>query len=254
MKKLFILSILLFVIILIPACSKKDNPNMGGVQESPTQPRKELDDIGAENAITKINWFKVGNRWDNIMKSDENVTERTDKVIGTANVGDKNCYVIASTLLANSGNTVTERPLETNYYYITNDTLENNIKILGSGDGKIIYYPPQPVLKLPLKKGKTWKWEGSVNRIFNGTVTYTVNGMEEVDIPAGKFKAVSITALADFSGPDGRRHNSDTTFWLVKDIGLVKIETSNQLYQEKKQRSVSEMKNYKLETTKGKQK
>ncbi len=250
MKKLFLLSILLFVIMLIPSCSKKENHIINEVHQSPAHVTKELKEISEENNITEVNWLQVGNYWKSQMTAGENSIERTDNVIGTADIDKKKCFVVTSTLTVDSGDTKVEKPAETNYYNVTKDSLETNIKILGSGDGKIVYYPPQTILKFPLKKGKSWVWKGTVNKIFSGMVTYTVNGMEEVEVPAGKFKAVKITAKADFAGPDGNNHQSDTIFWLVKDIGMVKTETSNQLYLDRKEQTYSEMKAYKIKGNK----
>ena len=253
MKKLFIISILLFIIILIPACSQKDVAKTDGVSQTPESPSisKEPEDTDGENAITKIDWFQSGNHWNTLIKSSNNVTERTDKVIGTTKVDDIEYFIVTTTVMANSGKTVVEKPVETNYYRITKDSLENNIKILGGGDRKITYDPPQTILKFPLEKGKTWKWEGTVNKVFKGTVNYTVDGMEEVDIPAGKFKALKITAAAEFSGPDGKIQKSGATQWFVKGIGPVKTVAAI-LMNDKEEKIVSEMKAYKVEGSKGK--
>lgn len=251
MKKLFILTVLLFIIVLIPACSPKDAGKTDGVIQTPAPASNMPGDIGEENAITRIDWLQAGNQWKTLVKSPNNVTERTDKVIGTTKVDDDEYFIITTTVMVNSGKTIVEKPVETNYYRITKDSLENNIKILGGGDRKITYDPPQTILKFPLEKGKSWKWEGTVNKVFKGSVIYTVDGMEEVDVPAGKFKAVKITAKAEFSGPDGKTQKSGASQWFVKGIGPVKTEAVI-LMNDKEEKIVSEMKAYKVEGSKNK--
>jgi hypothetical protein len=69
--------------------------------------------------------------------------------------------------------------------------------------------PPTTLLKLPARVGTKWDYEGGA--------TYTVIKVdEEVEVPAGKFKAVRVE-LAD-PGAAAR-----TTLWFSPAVGVIKI-------------------------------
>jgi hypothetical protein len=70
--------------------------------------------------------------------------------------------------------------------------------------------PPAPDLRLPAKAGDRWAWEAA-----GGTTRYTVVGEEEVEVPAGKFKAVRVKK----ERTDGK---SRSEVWWAPGVGLVK--------------------------------
>jgi hypothetical protein len=70
--------------------------------------------------------------------------------------------------------------------------------------------PPAPDLRLPAKAGDKWAWEAA-----KGTTRYTVVKEEEVEVPAGKFKAIRVEA----EGPDSK---SRSEVWWAPRVGLVK--------------------------------
>jgi len=80
---------------------------------------------------------------------------------------------------------------------------------------------PFRILKLPAKKGDTWKVESKIGaQSFKGSFTV---GEAEVTVPAGKYKA--ITAASDgFEIPDDNGNFLKITFnfWFVEKVGLVK--------------------------------
>jgi hypothetical protein len=82
-------------------------------------------------------------------------------------------------------------------------------------DGKKIE-PPLCILKLPPKVGATWKLSSTVDG-FAVTGTCTL-GAAEVAVPAGTYKALTVTC-ADFE-MGGRR--VPATSWLAPGVGLVK--------------------------------
>ena len=78
--------------------------------------------------------------------------------------------------------------------------------------GLQLKHPPSHVLQLPHKANATWKtWTGTP---FLGTSNYTAYGLEEVEVPAGKYKAIRV----------GRIDAGDIcrTYWYAPDVGLVK--------------------------------
>ncbi len=75
--------------------------------------------------------------------------------------------------------------------------------------------PPVPVLKYPVKPGDTWKVETTVN---NQKITISSKvGQEEVTVPAGKFKAVTVESDVETVGQSFK-----STFWFVEGKGWVK--------------------------------
>jgi hypothetical protein len=78
---------------------------------------------------------------------------------------------------------------------------------------------PIPLLKLPAKLGDTWTYEpntpaGAPQR----KTTYTMGKVEEIEVPAGKFKALRVESETDLG--DGRMARS--TLWYASGVGLVK--------------------------------
>jgi hypothetical protein len=67
---------------------------------------------------------------------------------------------------------------------------------------------PVPLIKLPAKAGETWTAAGS---------TYTVGAEVEVEVPAGKYKAVPVTSEQDRGG-----ETLKATTWMAAGVGVVK--------------------------------
>jgi hypothetical protein len=85
----------------------------------------------------------------------------------------------------------------------------------------VVYDPPYRLLKLPPKEGETWEAEspatpGQPARKFK----YTTGKEEEVEVPAGKFKAVRVEMENEINGAVLR-----TTYWHAPGAGMVKIVT-----------------------------
>jgi hypothetical protein len=79
-----------------------------------------------------------------------------------------------------------------------------------SVDGKDLTEPSH-FLRLPAKKGDTWT---------AGKNSYTVGEMEEVEVPAGKFKAIPVTNDAELNG-----QKMKATAWYAPGVGMVKTTT-----------------------------
>jgi hypothetical protein len=77
--------------------------------------------------------------------------------------------------------------------------------------------PPRCLLKLPAKPGDTW--EHAPRPPGRGQPgVYTLKGEEEVEVPAGKYKALRVDAVLEW--PDGPR---PTTYWYAPGVGRVKM-------------------------------
>ena len=87
--------------------------------------------------------------------------------------------------------------------------------------GDVVYDPPYRLLKLPPKEGETWEavrpaTGGEPAQIFK----YTTGKEEEVETPAGKFKAVRVEMETVLNKAIMR-----TTYWHAPVAGMVKIVT-----------------------------
>lgn len=83
----------------------------------------------------------------------------------------------------------------------------------------VVYDPPYRLLKLPPKEGETWEAEspatsGEPARKFK----YTTGKEEEVEVPAGKFKAIRVEMETEINGLVLR-----TTYWHAPAVGIVRI-------------------------------
>ncbi len=82
------------------------------------------------------------------------------------------------------------------------------------GDKPLV--PPAPMLRLPVKAGDAWSWEGSIPGL---KTTFTMVGLEDVEVPAGKFRAVRVRQESVRDG----KENVSTTYWYAPEVGLVKL-------------------------------
>ena len=71
------------------------------------------------------------------------------------------------------------------------------------------------LLKLPYQEGTTWTSE---NVKPGDKLTYTVGKQEEVEVPAGKYKAIGVEVVLE----DGE--TKKYTYWYAAGIGLIKYE------------------------------
>jgi hypothetical protein len=73
---------------------------------------------------------------------------------------------------------------------------------------------PVPCLKLPHKVGETWEEPEATG----GKTTYTVGKAEEVEVPAGKYRAIRIDSVTDQVGSSYK-----AACWYAPGVGLVKM-------------------------------
>lgn len=84
--------------------------------------------------------------------------------------------------------------------------------------GRREFDPPTPLLKLPAKAGDAWEWENRAAEAGRPRkIKFKVVGEEEVEVPAGKFKAVRVAEEEEMRG-----HTTKHESWYAPDVGLVK--------------------------------
>ena len=82
------------------------------------------------------------------------------------------------------------------------------------------YEPPKQYLPNPMTAGQKWEWSGADPTQARFTEKSTVAGIEEVTVPAGKFRAMKIiTVVSGGSVPKTQ------TLWYADGVGLVKSTT-----------------------------
>ena len=104
------------------------------------------------------------------------------------------------------------------------------------GDGiERRFDPPVPIFSFPLEPGKTWqgKYRNSRGdgRVFDNDRSVTVEGWEEVTVPAGTFKALKVSSLTYYRRVDGGGSGGGRivfNYWYAPEVGRpVRIEDVN---------------------------
>ncbi|MCE1246917.1 MAG: hypothetical protein LWY06_09750 [Firmicutes bacterium] len=91
-----------------------------------------------------------------------------------------------------------------------------------------------PVLKFPLKPGKTWEYKGK-----NAKETFTVKGKEKIKTIAGEFDSVRVDSV--FVSLDGKETDYSKSVWYAKGKGRVKQCTRYRQQQGKDREVVEEL-------------
>jgi hypothetical protein len=81
----------------------------------------------------------------------------------------------------------------------------------------------KPFFKMKSSLTKDDEWEGEAHASQNPAKhTYRVGGEEEVEVPAGKFKAVKMSVKIE----SGTRNVAEGFEWYARNIGLIKAEVT----------------------------
>ena len=75
---------------------------------------------------------------------------------------------------------------------------------------------PKNVMLIHGGVGKSWEYKGKANNVDTHQ-TYKITGAEEVEVPAGKFRAIKVKSVTKTAGT-----TTEMTQWYVDGIGLVK--------------------------------
>lgn len=73
---------------------------------------------------------------------------------------------------------------------------------------------PQTMLKVPVRDGDSWEWALATGR----KTTLTAKGIEEVEVPAGKYRAARVDGETDAGNGRTIRYS----YWYAPGVGLVK--------------------------------
>jgi hypothetical protein len=84
------------------------------------------------------------------------------------------------------------------------------------------YDPPRKYLANPLKVDIAWEWEGTKSLNTKSKENSKVDAVEDVEVPAGKFKAMKVTTDIVQGGMPVTK-----TYWYAPWIGLVQSKTDS---------------------------
>ena len=173
----------------------------GLAQEAKVQPKDKPPDYYPVKVGTK--WeYKVG--VDNVQPA--TVVYRISKIEGT---GDKALAVLEQL--------VNDQVQATEHIGVREDGVYRYRLIMKSEKATTSEFsPPVCLLKYPVKEGSYWETGTKL-----GTKEFTVIGregpLEEVEVPAGKYKAIKVKIETTVTGT-----KVNNTYWFAPEVGLIK--------------------------------
>ncbi len=161
-------------------------------------------------------WYPLakGTAWVYQTDYDED-TDIIHEVSGTEKVGETECFVVEH----KSHNEKEKRTRNLRKEWLAAGEEGVMIHKVQRGSSELGVDKPFFKLKGDLRKGEEWEGEA---RTSGDPVKYhyLVEGEEDVQVPAGKYRAVKIRIKIG----QGERHSAEGHEWYVKNVGLVKSE------------------------------
>ena len=140
----------------------------------------------------------VGYKWVYASKGGDTQYDVVFEVVGTEQVGDADCFVVRRT--------IGEHKIK---FYV--EVNHRGVWIHQVGDDR--YEPPYQQFVFSTKKGDRWNWKGTIGKQPE-EYTCENHGLQDVEVPLGHWSGFCV----------GQRSRSFANFWLVKGIGVVKLE------------------------------
>jgi hypothetical protein len=145
--------------------------------------------------------------------------------------------VIVSSKSAGGTTTVVERwsiggnPVQDETYLVT----AAGVSRARSGKGGAsVLEPPLPIIKYPMKAGKSWKWEGTIATQAGGRsinmkadCSLSVSPKEKVKCGAGDIEAFRVDVKMNIYS-EGKSMQVPNSYWFAPGIGLIKQSTQLQ--------------------------
>lgn len=150
--------------------------------------------------------MKLGTKWTYALADDKEKGELVLEVIEDSVQDDKSRKIVMNATAKIDNR---DLPKKTHTYRIADGNIE-----FTAINGRAI--PAQKLFQANIKPGDTW----SVDPGDKTQIQFVVGEPEEIDVPAGKFKALRITATKKEG--DNKMIVSQT--WVVDSVGVVKLE------------------------------
>ncbi|MHC4562191.1 MAG: hypothetical protein ACYS8X_05390 [Planctomycetota bacterium] len=171
----------------------------------------------------------VGNEWHydvDVRSAASRLDKKTDKVTEMQAVDGVDCFVMES---RTNGRLMGKEHLQ----------IDENVLLARKKEVRgvtVSLTTPELQLTFPLTSGRTWQWQGELPGGLRATMKYRVTGEQVVDVPAGRFTAVTVvltgweTEKLRVKEWFGNSPNVkvdvepvlERTMWLAADVGLVK--------------------------------
>jgi hypothetical protein len=136
------------------------------------------------------------------------------EVTGTEKVGETECFIVEHKTVGPALGTRLMRK-----EWLAAD--EDGTKIHKVSRGKSELDVVKPFFKIKHVLRKDDEWKGAAKAEENAPMyEYRVEGEEDVEVPAGKYKAVKVHVKIE----SGTRHSAEGTEWYAKNVGIVKSE------------------------------
>jgi len=136
------------------------------------------------------------------------------EVTGTEKVGDVECFIVEHKTI---GPTLGTRMMRKEWVAADADGVV--IRKVSRGKSELDVVKPFFKIKHILRKDDEWKGEAKAEENAPH-YEYRVEGEEDVEVPAGKYKAVKVHVKIE----SGSRHAAEGTEWYSKNVGIVKSE------------------------------
>lgn len=141
-------------------------------------------------------------------------TELIHEVTGTEKVGEVDCFIVEHKTV---GPTLGTRVMRREWLAADGDgTLIHKVS---RGKSELDVVKPFFKIKHILRKHDEWKGQAKAEE-NPPQYDYRVEGEEDVEVPAGKYKAVKVHVKIE----SGSRHAAEGTEWYAKNVGIVKSE------------------------------
>lgn len=144
---------------------------------------------------------RVGDKLTYEVNTSKNPAEVSDTVTEVEKKGDETIVTFARTVKGRDGATITK--LSASPKGVFRHTF-----------GPATIDPPECPLKLPANPGDDWA--GGAPTLKGPGRRSVVRGEEEIEVPAGKFKALKIETESNLGG------EARMTYWYARGVGLVK--------------------------------
>jgi len=143
-------------------------------------------------------------------------TELIHEVIGKEKIGDIECFIVEHKTV---GSTLGTRVMRKEWLAADGDGVLIHKVSRGKSELEVV----KPFFKIKHILRKDDEWRGQVKAEENPPVyDYRVEGEEDVEVPAGKYKTVKV----HFKVESGSRHSAEGTEWYARNVGVVKSETT----------------------------
>ena len=141
-------------------------------------------------------------------------TELIHEVIGTEKIGEVDCFIVEHKTV---GPTLGTRMMRKEWLAADGDGIL--IHKVSRGKSELDVVKPFFKTKHILRKDDEWKGQAKAEE-NPPMYEYRVEGEEDVEVPAGKYKAVKVHVKIE----SGSRHSAEGAEWYAKNVGIVKSE------------------------------